>query len=60
MFLQGARKEDVVNESETTQPARQSQTTLILEEELHLANRIRAMPPSLFPLCFVVGLYLFI
>lgn len=60
MFLQGVRKEDIVNKSKTTPPAKHMQMTLILEEDLHLANRIRAMLPSPFPLCFVVGLYLFI
>lgn len=53
MFLQGARKEDIANKSEKpAQPAQQQQMTLILEEELHLANRIRDMLPSPFPPLF--------
>lgn len=52
MFLQGARKEHIVKKDKTTRPAPQTQMTLILEEELHLANRIRAKLPSLFPLLF--------
>lgn len=53
MFLQGARKEDIANKSEKpAQPAQQQQMTLILEVELHLANRIRDMLPSPFPPLF--------
>lgn len=38
--------------AKTAQPAQQQQMTLILEEELHLANRIRDMLPSPFPPLF--------
>lgn len=55
MFEEGARREDIVNKSKTARPAQQLQMTLILEEELHLANRIRDTLPSPFPLCFVVA-----
>lgn len=59
-FHKEARRKHVAKEIKTTRPAAWTQTTLILGEELHFANRIRDKLPPHFPFCFVVGLYLVI